>query len=126
MNPDALAQSITATIQTGFHLALGATASLVEDVQDPQRLDGSMRRLTQDFEGLTREWVDRGAVTEQEARNLVASLLQGQMPASGDGYRTITTTADTVPPSSAASELKALTEQIAQLRSELEKLQGNH
>jgi polyhydroxyalkanoate synthesis regulator phasin len=97
----------------------------VEDVQDRQKLDVTVRRFTQDFEGLSREWVDRGTMTEQEARNLVASLLQGQPYSPEDGYRTITTTANTVPPSSAAHELKELTAQIAQLRSELEKLQGN-
>lgn len=123
MNPEA----ITETIQTGFRMALGATASLVEGVQDPQKLDSTLRRLTTDLDQLTREWVEKGAITEQEARNLVNSLITGQNPASmpnGD-YATITTTATPVPAPDITAELQELTAQIAALRAELERLQNS-
>ncbi len=124
MNPDPL----TATLQKGFHTALGATTSLVESVQDSRKWDETMRKLTTDFDQLAQEWEAKGAVTEQEARSFVDAWLaqQGWTGAPGAGYKTVDTTVAVVPSANLEIEadLKALTAQVAALREELERLQN--
>lgn len=131
MNPT----EITATVQRGFHIALGATATLVEDLQNPDKINQTLRRLSDDRDSVVQEWIDKGAMTEQDARKLVDSLLAGQGfgsstsssggPSSSNGYTTITTTALPVESASLDADLKELTAQIAALRQALEQARQN-
>lgn len=120
MNPE----TITETLQKGFHTTLGAAASLAESVQDSRKWDENLRKLTTDFDQLQLEWQAKGATTEQEARSFVDAFLaqQGISPGQSNGYKTVDTTATETPPSM-ASDLKELTAQVAELRAELERLQ---
>ncbi len=122
MNPE----TITETLQKGFHTTLGAAASFVESVQNAQKWDENMRKLTTDFDQVQLEWQAKGAVTEQEARSFVDSFLaqQGITPGQNDLYKTVDTTATVATPNS-ASDLKDLTAQVADLRAELERLQSD-
>ena len=76
MNPETL----TETIQKGFRVTLGATASLVDAFRDPQASQEKFGAIT-DFDVLTQELEAKGAVTEQEARTVVDSVMSqmGQM-----------------------------------------------
>ncbi|KKJ00839.1 hypothetical protein [Prochlorothrix hollandica] len=119
-NIDALPQ----TVQKGFRFTLGATTSLLESLQDGQKREENLKRLTTDFETLAEEWVAQGEVTEQEARFFVDTLVQqatGTQPAS---TATVTTTASSVTNSSLHQDVKALTEEVMTLRKKVEQLQS--
>lgn len=115
MNPT----QITETLQRGFHLTLGVATALTEGLQDGNKRDATLRRLSVDLPGLTDEWVAKGATTEREARTFVDQLLAGQ----GDRYTTVNTTATTVP-STVQADLQELTAQVAALRQELDRMRG--
>ena len=112
-------------IQQGFRITVGATASLVETIQDPQKRTKTLSQLQLELEQKTREWAQKGEVTEQEARRIIDDLLSQR------GWKTQTnaTTNSTqssstrnYPESTVQSGLEELTQQIISLREELEKL----
>jgi polyhydroxyalkanoate synthesis regulator phasin len=116
MNSDTLTQ----LLQKGFRVTLGATATLVEAIQDPQHRDANLSRLTSELSQLAEEWEVKGTTTEQEARSFVDRLWQQQQSA----------TATAPAPSPAAGspamqqDLQSLTAEIAAMRAELERLRA--
>lgn len=122
MNSDILIQSL----QKGFRVTLGATASLIEILQDPQKRDQNLAKLQQDLSVLAEEWAEKGTATEQEARSFVDTLLAKQD--GGEGYTQTTTVSAVESPSASPDvqlELQELTAQIAAIRMELEKLRNS-
>lgn len=118
-------------VQTGFRVTVGATASLIESLQDEQKRNENINKLGSNWEDLAREWEQKGETTEREARQFVDSMWDQPQ----NGSQTESTTESTrTPPSSGSSssattvepntqtELQQLTEQIARLREELEQL----
>jgi polyhydroxyalkanoate synthesis regulator phasin len=145
MNSDTLMQML----QNGFRLTLGATTSLievvqdsekrtenltrlqqevsqtatslVEAIQDPQKREANLTKLRQEWHQLSEEWVAKGEITEQEARNFVNNLLSqrsGSQPGANSGAASTTTPPTTSP--EVQTELQELIDQIAALRIELE------
>ena len=122
MNPD----NIIAFLQQGFHITLGAATSVVESLQDDRKREENFTKLqSAEWSELSRDWEQKGEITEREARNFVENIW-------GAPAGSASSTAD--PASTAASptagskanlqrEIQELTEHIAALRSELEKLQ---
>jgi polyhydroxyalkanoate synthesis regulator phasin len=123
MNSDTL----TDTLQKGFRLTLGATASLLEALQDPQGSSRKFSELSTDMDRLTEELEAKGAVTEQEARQFVDGMLT-QVPnlfnqgSAAPQSRTVYTVATPVSDPSIQPELEALTQQLAEIRREIETL----
>lgn len=125
MNSDQLLQ----LAQKGFRVTLGATASLLETLQDPQRREEKFSRFKNEFSQLTDEWAVKGEVTEREARSFVDELLSQRSGRSGS---TPPPSASDIPPPSSApaatappdiqQDLRDLTDQLSAIRSELEKL----
>ncbi|MBW4581355.1 MAG: hypothetical protein KME42_17435 [Tildeniella nuda ZEHNDER 1965/U140] len=119
MNSDNLVQ----LVQKGFRVTLGATASLVEVLQDSEKRGENFSRLNQEWSELSAKWAEKGEVTEQEARNFVDTLLsqRSQPPASGQ-----TSTVSTTPsaPPGIQLELQELTAQIVAMRAELEQIRN--
>jgi polyhydroxyalkanoate synthesis regulator phasin len=121
MNPDTILQ----IVQKGFRVTLGATAFLIETLQDPQRRDENLYRLRVDLDQLTEEWAVKGEMTEQEARNFVDTILSqraaqansSDAPGTSSGSSTAT-----VAPPDVQLDLQELTAQIAAMRAELERL----
>ncbi|MEL7503587.1 MAG: hypothetical protein AAFN18_14085 [Cyanobacteria bacterium J06554_6] len=117
--------TITQLLQKSFRVTLGAAASAVEAVQDPQRSSEKFSAIGTDFERLTDELEVRGALTEKEAREFVDNLnLQvpnpfAPTPASD---ATVTTVATPVVDASIQAEIAALTEQLVSIRQEIEEL----
>lgn len=109
--------------QQGFRITLGATASLVEALQDPEKRDENLAKLNQEWSVLSAEWAQKGEITEQEARNFVDTLLtkQGTSPSSGSSSTTVAT--PSAPPD-VQLELQELTAQIVAMRAELERLRN--
>lgn len=107
-------------LQRGYYVTLGATANLVEVLQDPKKFDQQLNSLMQDLGQFTDDLATKGAITEAEARKLVDSLIAEQISAPKN--TTINTTATTIVESTVQSDLQDLTQQITELRAELEKL----
>jgi polyhydroxyalkanoate synthesis regulator phasin len=126
MNSTTLAQML----QKGFRVTVGATASIIESLQDPQRRDENFSRLRTDLSQLTEEWEAKGEMTEREARNYVDTILNQQFnrnpsassePASPTGSGT-TSSAPSAASPEVQQDLQELTTQISALRAELERL----
>ncbi len=128
MNPD----NVMEFLQTGFRVGVGATASLLESIQDPQKREENLADLKLDVSDLTKKWAEKGEMTEREARNYVDTLIDHQRspgePPSSATPPASTSEPPSPPPTSATNpevyqDLQDLTAQIAALRSELENLQ---
>jgi len=121
MNSETLLQ----LVQNGFRLTLGATASLVEVLQDPAKREENLAKLRQEWSHLSETWVTKGATTEAEARTLVETWLNQRRSTTsapsdtGAAPRPASTVGR---PATAQTELQALTAQIAAIRAELEQL----
>jgi polyhydroxyalkanoate synthesis regulator phasin len=122
MNSDTVVQ----LFQRGFRVTLGATASIVEILQDPQKRDANLIKLRQEFNELTQEWATKGEVTEREARSYVDNFIAQRRSASAEIPTTVTTTATEVPPTATEVqlELQELTEQLSVIRAEVERLRN--
>ncbi len=123
MNSDTVVQML----QRGFRVTLGATATLIEVLQDPQKRNENLAKLQAELSQLSEEWAEKGAATEQDARNFVDNLIAKQRSGSTGSSSTASShgaTAPTAPPDIQA-DLQELTAQIAAIRSELEKLRNS-
>lgn len=114
-------------LQKSFHVTLGATAALVEVLQDPRKREQNLSKLRLELDELAQEWSQRGEVTEVEARNFVSSLLEQSgnqddiQPGSGPlSSSAATTVADPI----VQLKLQELTAQLAAIRTELERLRN--
>lgn len=126
--------SLLDLLQTGFRVSLGATTSLVETLQNPQKREETLSEMSTQLSQRVTEWAQKGEITEQEARRLLEEML-GRQANPGRSTATEappdTSTAPPSPPTSPNTqlEIQELTAQIAAIRAELEKLrdsgQGN-
>lgn len=125
MYPDDLSQ----TLQKGIRVTLGATASIIEAIQDPETSSQKFSAMGSDVNRLTEELEVKGETTEREARQFVDGLLSqmpnpfgGSSPAAGE--TTITTVARPVVDIAVQSDLETLTLELAAIRREIEALKG--
>ncbi|MBD2098081.1 hypothetical protein H6F90_23710 [Trichocoleus sp. FACHB-591] len=125
--------NLTYLLQKGLRVTLGATTSLIEVLQDPQKREQNLSQLRTDLSQLAEEWDAKGAMTEQEARNFVDTILeqrqrqQAQPPYDATTQaQTSTGTATPAAPPDVQLELQELTAQIAAIRTELEKLRSQN
>lgn len=121
--------NLTHLLQQGFRVTLGATAAIVETLQDPQKRSENLSQLQSELSSLTVEWAAKGEMTEQEARYFVDNLLNqlgNQRPDTvSDPYpTTVNTTSTQVTPPHVKLELQELTLQIAAIRAELEQMRN--
>ncbi|MEB3826270.1 hypothetical protein [Phormidium sp. CCY1219] len=124
MNPDNLFEFV----HTGFRVGVGATASLLESIQDSEKREENLADLQLDSSELTRKWAEKGEMTEREARNFVDTLMnQERSPseAPSSASSTPSPAAPSRPPEDPQvyQDLQELTAQVAALRMELEMLQ---
>ena len=124
MNPD----NIGEILQKGLHVTLGATATLVEAIQDPAKQGEKFSEINGDWNRLAEDLAVKGQTTEQEARTFVDGVM-AQMPNPfTPGGTPGTTTVDTVATPAAdagmQAELEDLTQQLAALRLEIENLRN--
>lgn len=132
MNLDNLPQ----ILQTGFHLTLGATSFLIETLQDPLKRSENLDKLTQSDLGLLAdELLEKGEMTDQEARNFVDTIFSQpgarENAESESVSRQQSDTAIETPPESVVQpdvklEIQELTAQMAALRAELENLRAEN
>lgn len=116
-------------LQTGFHASLGATTSLVETIQDPQKREESLSQLRFQLSERLAEWVQKGEITEQEARSFIETVLRQQSNSATPSTGTASYPVETAPTAPVTSpnvqlEIEELTAQIAAIRTELENLRN--
>ncbi|NEP63330.1 MAG: hypothetical protein F6K31_41590 [Symploca sp. SIO2G7] len=123
--------TFTEFIQKSFRVSLGAAASAVEAIQDPQASAHKFSDIGTDFERLASELETKGELTEKEAREFVDTLsrnFDGQWPnpfaPPAASNATVNTVAKPVADSGIQAEIKALTEQLSAIRQEIEQLKA--
>ncbi len=122
--------SLTELIQKSFRVSLGAAASAVEAIQDPQASATKFSDIGTDFERLTTELEAKGELTEKEAREFVDNMntnFNGQWPnpfAPPASSATVNTVAKPVMDTGIQAEIKALTEQLSAIRQEIEQMKA--
>lgn len=119
------ANNLFQVVQQGFRMTVGATASLLETIQDPQKRAETISELQTELSQKTREWAQKGEITEQEARRMLDNLFrQRGWQTNSEATRTSSETESTPYSTSenVESNLQELTEQIIALRTELEQL----
>lgn len=118
---------VTTTFQKGFRLALGATATLLEVIQDPQSSGERFMAFGGDMGQVAATLETKGETTEREARQFVDQLIS-QIPSpfvEGPIAPTVDTVATPVADVSVQSDLAALTQDLADLRQAIETLKAN-
>lgn len=111
-------------IQQGFRTVVGATTTIVETIQDPQKREQTLSELNQDWAKKAEDWAKKGEVTEQEARRMMENFLHKQ---SENKYGNTTNHNDVDSVSNVSyynqnpvKEIQELTETIISLRTDLE------
>lgn len=130
MNPDMNPDTVVQLLQKGLRVTLGATTTLIETLQDSQRREENLNRLTSELSQLTEEWAAKGELTEREARNMVDALWgqRATSPRSTEAPPFSTPESADSPSSPGVAtldvqqDLQELTAQIAAMRAELERL----
>ena len=124
MDTDNLSQ----LLQQGFQVGVGATTSLIETLQDPQKRSKTISELQTQLIKKAQEWAQKGEITEQEARRVVNEWLninkqQYQQSSTStnrnDDYKLTISSGSNKDYQGA---IKKLTEQVITLRTELENL----
>lgn len=109
-------------LQKGFRVTIGATATLIEVLQDPQRREQNLSKLRLELDQLAQDWAEKGEITEQEARSFVDTFIAQRRSESGQSASEVTVTTiatPVVPVSTEVLELQELTVQLATIRAEL-------
>lgn len=105
------------TLQQGFRITVGATASLVETLQDPQKRKMTFQDLQQQWGEQAAQWAEKGGVTEAEARQYMEQwLAQIQRNSPVD---TPNGASQRIDFATAQAELERLTQEIITLKEEL-------
>jgi prefoldin subunit 5 len=114
--------TIVELLQQSVRIAIGATTSLVETIQDPQKRNSVLSDFQQELNQRSEQWSQKGEETEQEARKVIEKFFNRQSSSN------IPTSNNSASGSSSSNnknidnELKELTEQIVALKKELEEL----
>jgi polyhydroxyalkanoate synthesis regulator phasin len=122
MNPDTLIQ----TLQKGYRVTIGATASMIESLQDSQRREENFAKLRSDPNQLIEELALKGEVTEREARSFVDGVFGSNNSQQSNSVPSTHDTSAPVSPRTVAiqQDLQELTAQLAAIRAELERLRA--
>ena len=110
-------------VQQGFRVTLGATTSLVETLQDDQKRQTTITQLSTQLNQQVQQWAEKGEVTEQEARRVMDTFWsQSVNQQSNPTSTTVDISNPATSNSNSPSEIQDLTDQIINLRKELEDL----
>jgi polyhydroxyalkanoate synthesis regulator phasin len=106
-------------LQKGFHITLGAATSAMESLQDAQKRQENIEQLRLNPNQFSETLAAKGKTTEQEARTFVDQLWSQRSPGA-----TTPVTYESANVNSTANhfqqELQELTQQIADIRNQLE------
>jgi polyhydroxyalkanoate synthesis regulator phasin len=108
-------------LKKGFHMTLGATTSLVEALQDPLKREETLAQWRLGPNELAEFLAQKGAVTEVEARNFVDGVVAqyGSSSSTTNNASSASPYPTPVVDLSLQQDLRDLTAQLAELRSQL-------
>ena len=112
---------------------MGATSFLIETLQDPLKREENLDKLQSDLSLLADELLEKGEMTDREARNFVDTIFSGPGDRENAESQSVshqqsdTETETDTPPESVVQpdvklEIQELTAHMAALRAELENL----
>ncbi len=108
-------------LKKGFRVTLGATTSIVESIQDPQKREENLTQMRLNPNEFAERLAEKGAVAEREARKFVDSVVTqysaGSSSSPSAGFAAASSSPSTDP--TLERELRELTAQLAVLRSQL-------
>ena len=109
-------------LQKGLRITIGATTTLVETLQDPQKRQQTLTELQSQLSQQTQLWAEKGEITETEAKRWVETWLaqQKQQRTNTSSSAGNSTTVTNIRFSDAQREIEELTAQILALKTELE------
>ncbi|BBD56474.1 MULTISPECIES: hypothetical protein [Planktothrix] len=126
-------EQLTDLFHQGFRVTLGATSSLIEILQNPDKRSENLGKIQSQFSELAQEWAEKGKTTEQEARNFVDTILSQGSQNLNTYTTTVTTEAEVVTSTillvsdpETVKEIQELTTQISELREELKCLRESN
>lgn len=105
-------------IQQGFRTAVGATASVVETLQDSQKRTQILSDLNTEWQQKSQEWAQKGTITEQEARKIIEQFFKGYTNKNSNSYENI----EVKSVDNQTNGIQELTREIVALREEVQKL----
>lgn len=105
-------------IQQGFRTAVGASASVVETLQDSQKRSQILSDLNTEWQQKSQEWEQKGTITEQEARKIIEQFFKGHSSKSSNPYEDI----EVKSVDNQSNGIQELTREIVALREEVQKL----
>lgn len=116
------------TLQQGLRITVGATASLIETIQDPQKRNTTFSELQSQVNQQAQIWAEKGLMTEEEARRLVDAWLAKQKSAANSSASNSgnASPSSSVTFNNAQSEIQDLTEQLIALKNELEQARNQN
>lgn len=109
-------------LQKGLRITIGATTTLVETLQDPQKRQQTLTELQSQLSQQTQLWAEKGEITETEAKRWVETWLaqQKQQRTNTSSSSAGSTSVTNIRFSDAQREIEELTAQILALKTELE------
>ncbi|MGI0482105.1 hypothetical protein ACN4EE_15135 [Geminocystis sp. CENA526] len=64
-------------VQEGFRTVIGATTEAIETIQDNQKRHQVFSDLSTQWQQKSKEWSQKGTMTEQEAKKIIEQFFQG-------------------------------------------------
>jgi hypothetical protein len=107
--------------QKGFRVTVGAAATLVETLQDPQKRDVTIADFRTELQNRAEAWSEKGEMTELEARKFLEKIFQKDSSVDVSSQE-IKTAGTDMSDAELEKEIQTLTEQIIVLKTELETL----
>ncbi|BAQ60273.1 hypothetical protein GM3708_679 [Geminocystis sp. NIES-3708] len=105
-------------IQQSFRTVIGATATIVETLQDNQKRSQVLSDLNAQWQEKSQEWVQKGTITEQEARQIIEEFFKGYTSKNSNFYEDV----EVKSVDNQSNGIQELTREIIALREELQKL----
>ena len=105
-------------IQQGFRTAVGATASMVETLQDNEKRSQVLSDFNTEWQQKSQEWAQKGTLTEQEARKIIEQFFKGYNSNNRNSYEDI----EVKSVNNQSNGIQELTREIVALREEVQKL----
>jgi polyhydroxyalkanoate synthesis regulator phasin len=113
-------------LHQGFRITVGATASLLETIQDSEKRSQTFSDFQSEFSQKAQEWASKGETTEQEARRITQEWLEklrnNSTEVNNDAGSPTETEVTVSSETEVKKQIRELTQKISSLREELEEL----
>ncbi len=109
--------NFTDMIQQGFRIAVGATATAVETLQDKEKINQKINELNKELQEKSQVWAQKGAITEEEAKRIIEQFFNKQQTSNDFSSENVSSQSTTT-----TQDIRNLTAEIISLRNELNQI----